>query len=56
MAKDSEYAFAMTLEGELAKMFLAIKGYYCLENNTEVIRTLIREKYERLFPKKIREA
>jgi metal-responsive CopG/Arc/MetJ family transcriptional regulator len=44
-------AFSMTFEGELAKKFDVIKRYYGLENNTEVIRILLYEKYKQLFPK-----
>ncbi len=36
----------------LAKLFLEVKKYYLLENNSEVIRTLIREKYEEIMAKK----
>ncbi|UJG43600.1 MAG: hypothetical protein K9W46_00110 [Candidatus Heimdallarchaeum endolithica] len=40
------------LSKRLAKLFLEVKKYYLLENNSEVIRTLIREKYEEIMAKK----
>jgi len=40
------------LSKRLAKLFLDVKRYYLLENNSEVIRTLIREKYEEIMAKK----
>jgi hypothetical protein len=43
--------FSMTFEGEAAKRFEVVKKYYGLENNTEVIRILLYEKYNQLFPK-----
>ncbi len=43
--------FSMTLEGEAAKRFDIIRRYYGLENNTEVIRILLYEKFKQLFPK-----
>ena len=44
-------SFSMTMEDEVAKRFEAIKRHYGLENNTEVIRILLFEKYKQLFPK-----
>jgi hypothetical protein len=38
-------------EGELQKRFEILKKYYGLENNTELVRILINEKYKQLFPK-----
>jgi hypothetical protein len=53
MAKnDEKINFSMTFEGEGAKRFLEVKKFYGLENNTEIIRTLVSEKYNQLFPKK----
>lgn len=43
--------FSTTFEGELARKFDVIKRYYGLENNTEVVRILIHDKYKELFPK-----
>ena len=37
-------------EGELLKKLQTIKGYYGVENATEVIRVLVNDKYKQLFP------
>jgi hypothetical protein len=39
------------LEGELKRRFEILKKYYGLENNTELVRILLNEKYKQLFPK-----
>jgi hypothetical protein len=39
------------LEGELQKRFETLKKHYGLENNTELVRILVNEKYKQLFPK-----
>ena len=41
----------ITLEGELKEKFEKIKADLGLENNSEVIRFLINEKYKQLFGK-----
>jgi hypothetical protein len=43
------------MEGELQKRFEILKKYYGLENNTELVRVLINEKYKQLFPKASKE-
>jgi hypothetical protein len=48
---EEKISFSMTFEGEVAKRFDAVRKYYGLENNTEVIRILLYEKYKQLFPK-----
>jgi len=40
------------IEGELLKRFEVVKKDLGLEDDTEVIRVLLNEKYEQLFPKK----
>jgi hypothetical protein len=39
------------LEGELQRRFVILKKYYGLENNTELVRILVNEKYKQAFPK-----
>ena len=39
------------LEGEVKRRFDILKNYYGLKNKTEVVRTLVNEKYKQLFPK-----
>jgi len=39
----------ITLKDKLAEMFLAIKDHYCLKNNAEVIRLLIRKTYDKIM-------
>jgi hypothetical protein len=39
------------LEGELQRRFGILKKYYGLENNTELVRVLINDKYKQMFPK-----
>lgn len=50
---DEKITFSMTLENELAKKFNAVKNFYGLENNTEVVRILVHDKYTQLFPVQI---
>jgi hypothetical protein len=38
----------VVFQGELKKRFEAIKGYYCIENNAEMVRLLVSLKYEDL--------
>jgi hypothetical protein len=38
----------VVFQGELKKRFEAIKGYYCIENNAEMVRLLVTLKYEDL--------
>lgn len=42
----------LQLEGTLLKRFEVLKKYYGIEDDTEVIRVLLYEKYKQLFPKK----
>ena len=51
--KQPQLTFSMTLEGENAKRFEKIRKYYGLENNTEVIRILLYEKFKQLFPEEV---
>lgn len=51
MSKQSQVR--VEFEGELLKRFEIIKKFYGLENNTEVIRVLLNEKYKQLFPKEV---
>jgi hypothetical protein len=48
----NKITFSMVLKGERARRFEAIRKYYDLEINTEVIRTLLNEKYKQIFPEK----
>ena len=41
----------LELEGALLKRFEVLKKYYGLEDDDEVIRVLLYEKYKQLFPK-----
>ena len=50
---NEKVTFSTTFEGELARKFDIIKRYYGLENNTEVVRILIHDKYKQLFPKEV---
>ena len=47
---NDKLTFSMILEGDAAKRFKAIKKHYGLENNSEIIRILLFEKYKQLFP------
>jgi hypothetical protein len=38
----------VVFQGELKKRFEAIKSYYCIENNAEMVRLLVTLKYEDL--------
>ncbi|MGD6809606.1 MAG: hypothetical protein ACQCN3_07910 [Candidatus Bathyarchaeia archaeon] len=38
----------VVFQGELKKRFEAIKKYYCIENNAELVRLLVTLKYEDL--------
>jgi hypothetical protein len=40
------------LEGEISEKFLRLKEKFGLKNNTEVIRRVITEAYDRLIPEK----
>ncbi len=38
----------VVFQGELKKRFDAIKHYYCIEGNSEMVRLLVSLKYEEL--------
>jgi len=46
-----EYPVRLELEGALLKRFEVLKKYYGLEDDDEVMRVLLYEKYKQLFPK-----
>lgn len=46
--RKAEIAIRADLYGEQATKFLEIKEYLMLENNTDVVRTLIREKWQEI--------
>jgi hypothetical protein len=51
VAKQEPTQVRVEMEGELQRRFGILKKYYGLENNTEIVRLLINEKYAKLFPK-----
>ncbi len=48
---DEQMSIKVNLSKEQTRVFLLVKKYLMLENNTDVIRTLIREKYEEIKEK-----
>ena len=44
---DTETQIKMTLKGKTYEMFAAIKEYYNLGYNAEVVRLLIKREYDR---------
>jgi len=45
------FSIRVELTPEEAEVFFKVKKYLMLRNNTDVIRTLIREKYEEIKEK-----
>jgi hypothetical protein len=45
---DNKIQLGVILEGEVKKRFEAIKSYYGLQKNADLIRLLLTEKYEEL--------
>jgi hypothetical protein len=46
--KETAPQVRVVFQGELKKRFEAIKRYYCIENNAEMVRLLVSLKYEDL--------
>jgi hypothetical protein len=51
MTKQETSQVRIEMEGELQRRFEILKKYFGLENNTEVVRVLINDKFKQLFPK-----
>jgi hypothetical protein len=49
---EDKIQLGVVLEGEVKKRFEAIKKYYGLQKNADLIRLLLTEKYEELRFKK----
>jgi hypothetical protein len=45
MSTESPISIRIDLKGDLKDHFLTIKSHYGLRNNSETIRTLIKEKF-----------
>jgi len=50
---NEKVSFNLVLEGEAAKRFEMIRKYYGLENNSELIRILLFDKFKQIFPEKV---
>ncbi len=48
MSEEDKVQIGVMLEGEVKKRFEAIKKYYGMEKNADLIRVLLKEKYEEL--------
>ena len=48
MDQDEESQVRVVFQGDLRKRFEAVKRYYSLENNAELVRLLVTLRYEEL--------
>jgi hypothetical protein len=48
VSEEEKIQVGVVLEGEVKKRFEAIKRYYGLEKNADLIRVLLKERYEQL--------